>query len=216
MVVGRGSFDSFSKKVSVLVDDFKDNQMLRKLETKSLTIDNYHVLLSRLFHQVYNSSSSFALAAARTPIGRWQLKEYLFKHAEEEKTHWRWITSDLKNSGYRGEPVESSLPASEALAYIAFNFYIAETCPEGRLAIASVLEGIGAKYGEYSARLLSQNLDLKKDQMSFLTGHGEADIAHTEEIFNLLKDSNLSSREWEMMELCAETGFKLYSDLFRV
>jgi hypothetical protein len=71
-----------------------------KLENGTFRIDDYHDILLSVFHQVRSGSASLALAAARIGVSQLQLRDYLLKHAEEEKEHWKWLASDLASTGF--------------------------------------------------------------------------------------------------------------------
>lgn len=45
------------------------------------------------------------LAGSYCPPALHILREYLLQHANEEKSHWEWVISDLKNTGYDGFPL---------------------------------------------------------------------------------------------------------------
>src|SRR5688572_5724464 len=80
----------------------QDNIIVEKLKNGTLAMADYHNLLVVLFHQVYFSSTSFALAGSMCSTIDIAARDYLFHHAEEEKSHWNWILDDLKSTGYNG------------------------------------------------------------------------------------------------------------------
>ena len=187
---------------------------LQKLKKGDFALADYHRALLTIFHQVYESASTFSLAAAFMESCRCEAKAYLMQHAEEEKLHWRWIISDLRNTGYDGPDPRTLPPASSAAAYIGYNYYIALKFPLGRLAIAATLESIGANFGgPYSARIMDA-LKLGADQVVFFRGHGDTDIGHTREIVDVLANAGLTSDEWSSMASIAETAGALYCSMY--
>ena len=194
---------------------YADNALFRKLDAGTFQMSDYHALLLALFHQVSESASSFALAAANLDFGRqWAAKSYLFKHAEEEKLHWKWIVDDLKNTGYAGPDPVSQMPSVEATAYIAFNFFAASRAPITRLAIAAVLESISPRFGRIYAGKAAAQLKLKANQMVFFVGHADADVGHVQEVFDVIAASGLTDSEWQAMEHAARTAGYLYRNIY--
>lgn len=208
------NLDNFSSVVNQCIQNFSEIELSKKIKNSSFTLENYHSLLLMIFHQVKNSSSSFALAAAQLPDDCESAKEYLFHHAEEEKLHWNWVLQDLKNTKYLGPDPKTMYPMPSCQAYIAYNYYIALKFPLGRLAIASVLEGYGAAYGKEYATSVSKTLQLKPDQMIFFLGHGDTDIGHTKEILDVLTKTPLTNQDLKMMENVAITTSVLYSNMY--
>ena len=206
--------NEFEIRVNELVAQFPDNRLVRLLEHNEVTMTHYHSLLLMLFHQVQNTSGSFAMAGAMLPPRMWEARHYLFHHADEEKTHWQWILNDLASTGYKGnDPREISPPAASA-AYIAYGYYVALRQPIARLAVAAVLEGIGAKHGKVYALRLGKVLNLRPDQLQFFLGHGDTDVGHTQEIFEVLGKSQLSREEWRLMGEAASTAAVLYRAMY--
>jgi len=189
---------------------FLELPLLQKMLANALTLDDYQGALFRIFHQVYSSSGTFSLAAARCPARHGVAREYLMHHAEEEKTHWTWILNDLDGTGYAGPDPRKVLPPAETLAYVAFNHYIATHQPIARLGIAAMLETLGASFGKRAATSLLGQLGLTPAQCSFFFGHGDTDIGHTEEIFEVLQKSDLTPEDWGWICRSAETASKLY------
>jgi hypothetical protein len=208
------NLNQFETVVSAQVEAMAQTPAWSKLADKKLTLEDYHKILLTIFHQVQESSGTFALAAGFLPADRFEARSYLMHHAEEEKMHWQWVLSDLANTGYQGPDPVSSLPRPATAAYMAFNYSTAMRFPIGRLAIAATLESIGARYGGESARLLMTQLKLNQDQVRFFDGHGDTDIGHTKDIFDVLERSELSPEEWQLMCHTAEVAGTLYRNMY--
>jgi hypothetical protein len=206
----------FEAAVAQAIADFEGprNAVLTTLRAGRATRTDYHAILCRLFHQVRSSSSTFALAGARMEPARFAAQHYLFRHAQEEATHWQWILSDLRSTGYRGTDPAELLPDTATEAYVAYNHYIAASFPLGRLAIASVLEGIGAALGTTYGTRLARALQLAPDQMVFFAGHGETDVLHSAELRQVLADAAPTPAEWERLAAIARSAGRLYTMLY--
>lgn len=192
---------------------FAENNICRSIESGAFTLNNYSNVLRMLFHQVYNSSNSFALAAAGLPPARNLARDYLIKHAEEEKLHWKWIVEDLQGITGKPEGIFGEFAPTPCQAYISFNFYIASRAPIARLGIAAMLESLGATFSKSYAERICKDLKLKATQCSFFFGHGDTDVKHTQEILDVLQQSNLSLVEWSLIANVAKTAFELYGNM---
>ncbi len=201
--------------VKQVIQEFSSNQLFDDIENGTFTLEQYQQLLVRLYHQVKNSSVSFAIAGGALAARDKLASEYLIAHAEEEMTHYHWIEDDLKNTGYKGEiPSSTDIPV-EVSCYIAFNFYCAHHFPYSRLAIAAVLEGISGTYGTSYGLKMAKQLDLTKEQAVFFLAHGELDKDHVDEVFETLDKSDITPTDVEHCVYAAKTAGVLYKALYR-
>jgi hypothetical protein len=207
------NYQSFKHCVEATVDAFEGNEIFRLLRRGEMNVRRYHRLLVTLLPQVRESASSFALAGVNCPVEYQEVKYYLISHAEEEQRHWEWIIGDLRGTGFQSDPsAEYVLPFCEA--YIAYNYFVAFRFPVGRLATASVLEGIGARYGAEYGKRLCQSLHLAPTQMSFFLSHGETDVKHVEDLEVVLQNANLSPHDWSRMGRIASTAGRFYRGMY--
>lgn len=203
--------EKFLKFVKEIVEVFPHNKVCCCIDSQEFQMSDYHKILLMLFHQVLETSSSYSLAAANLDsLRHGTAKDYLILHAEEEKSHWRWILSDLNKTGYTGIDPLQLLPSSQCSSYIAFCFYTASISPLARLAIAYTIESIGAKYGKLYGEKIIQILQLNPDQVTFLTGHGDTDKGHSQEIIDLLSKIELTQKDWDWMFHASKTASILY------
>lgn len=196
------------------IDHFLEAPLVRQADIGEITMADYHDILARLFHQVASSSCTFAIAGGNLGLDRIVARDYLMHHAEEEKSHWQWILNDLAATGYNGPDLRQQFPGVETAAYLAFNYYVAQRMPLARLGIAAMLESIGARLGKTYALKVITALGLTPNEMSFFLGHGDTDIGHTEEIFDILQRSHLNEREWRDVIWAAEVAATLYQRLY--
>jgi len=122
--------------------------------------------------------------------------------------------NDLQNTGYAKEDVRSSLPLPACQNYVAFNYYVALKMPIARLAIATVLEGIGASYGAQYARKTCELLQLKPEQAQFYFGHGDTDVGHVADIWRVIDACELNEEEMRWMCHAAKTAGTLYRQMY--
>jgi heme oxygenase len=141
-------------------------------------------------------------------------KEYLLQHAEEERVHWRWVLNDLAATGYMGSNPRAHPPHASCQAFLGLLYYISEEAPVARLAIAAVLEGIGARHGGTYGRKLLDALQLKPEQASFFLSHGETDKTHTVELRQAIAGCTLTLADWEWMKHAASAAGAFYRAIY--
>ena len=185
--LGRNStaLAQFDLIVEEQIQRFSEARSIRHARDGSLTMAHYHACLTTLFHQTY--------------IGR---------------THWRWILNDLEATGYAGSNPRTTPPHSSCQAFVGLLHYVADEIPIARLAIAAVLEGIGARHGAAYGRLLVEVLHLRKSQASFFLGHGATDKTHAVELREAIAQNELTADEWMWMNHAASTGGAFYRAMY--
>jgi hypothetical protein len=193
----QSSFKQFSKTAIKCVEDFtKHNAVIKLIDNNELELEHIHSLLNTLFHQVYNGSSSFALAGTMCDSRYFKIREYLFHHAEEEQNHWKWIVQNLRDTGYTGPDPREVFPSFHTQSYISFAMYLAHKQPVARLAMGFILEGLSGNLGvEYGYKVAKQ-LGFTREQMSFFITHGELDKGHSHDILDVLEQAPLTPYEW--------------------
>jgi hypothetical protein len=210
-----GTFEKLIADVKTAIDQFEtDNLVLNAVRDGVFTMENYHSLLKNLFYQVWVGPGTFALAGGLMPEKLSLGRDYLLHHAEEEKLHWTWIISDLRATGYQGKDPRELYPSVETQAYLSYATFLAFRFPLGRLAMASVLEGISAKYGELYGKKLATVLKLKPEQLQFFLTHGVLDQDHSQDIFNVLKATEITPQELGQMSHVAHCTGVLYKQMY--
>jgi hypothetical protein len=205
---------AFDALVEQQISQFPHSRLAQRVEAGDVTLTHYHTLLCTLFHQTYSGPFTFARAAVNCSWTYERAKEYLLQHAEEERTHWRWVLDDLRVTGYAGTNPRELPPHPSCQAYIGLNYYIAEQAPVARLAIASVLEGIGAAHGGTYGGMLLQSLGLRKEHASFFLSHSETDKVHAVELHEVIAGSPLTSADWRWMNHAAECAGLFYRAMY--
>lgn len=205
---------AFTRAVKEQIVAFESASLVQRVVRREVALPHYHAILTTLFHQTRSSPYTFAEAAIHCSWAHAPAKEYLLQHAEEERIHWRWILDDLSATGYAGPDPRMAFPHPTCEAYIAFNERVARHAPVARLAIASVLEGIGAAFGERYGRQLLHCLGLEGRQASFFLSHGETDRHHSEELRQVIRHCDLQPAEWAWMAHAATVAGQLYRAMY--
>jgi heme oxygenase len=204
----------FQRTVETAIKAFATSRLLQRANAGQVEMHHYHSILCTLFHQTYSGPYTFARAAVNCNWRHEAAKEYLLRHAEEERAHWRWILDDLKATGYEGPALRNEPPHYSTQAYVGLNYYIAEQFPVARLATAAVLEGIGAALGGQYGSILLQALKLQRSQASFFLSHAETDLVHTAELSEVIAKSCLTAEEWRWMNHAAGMAGMFYRAMY--
>jgi predicted GNAT family N-acyltransferase/heme oxygenase len=214
MELGTADQQRFFQAVEEEIEAFPRNRLCQRVDDGSLEMKHYHAILTTIFHQTYSGPYTFARAAVNCTWRHEAAKDYLLRHADEERTHWRWVLNDLSATGYQGPSPRKGFPHLTCQAYIGLNYYVAEQMPIARLAIAAVLEGIGGRYGGAYARRLVTQLGLDSQQTQFFSGHSETDKVHTAEIHTVIGQCELTPEEWGWMAHAARTAGQFYRAMY--
>ncbi|MBY0386138.1 hypothetical protein K2X05_13345 [bacterium] len=206
--------NDFKAKVKSSVSSFEDNFIFKMISSGKLSLNIYHKLLINIFHQTYFGPVTFALAASRCSRHESVLREYLIQHAEEEKLHWTWVISDLKNSNYSGVDPRSLFPTVECQAYVAYANYLANLDPLCRLAMAMTLEGISAKFGKKYGTKACEVLNISIDKSIFFVQHGMLDEGHSEDVEKIILSHNVSGLRWAELCYAVEVTASLYKNMY--
>lgn len=204
----------FERTVAKTIAGFPAARLLQLIDAGRVEMRHYHAILATLFPQTYSSPYTFARAAVNCSPQHEAAKEYLLRHAEEERTHWRWVLDDLRATNYAGPDPREEPPHYTAQAYIGLNYFISEECPVARLAIAAAIEGIAAAHGgNYGSRLLSA-MRLQKSQASFFLSHALTDVTHSAELNTVIATLTLTNEEWRWMNHAAATAGRFYRGMY--
>jgi hypothetical protein len=204
----------FTRVLQGQIEQFPENRMCRRVDAGKATLDDYHGFLNMIFHQTLEGPSTFAMAGAHCDNHHFLIRDYLIRHAEEERSHWQWVIEDLRSTGFRGPDPRSVFPRFECQNYLAFNVYCAIRMPFARLANAAFLEGVGATYGKKYAQRLCSLLGLQANQVKFLLGHGDTDVGHFAEIIEVLSQSCLAPAQWAQLCHAVTTASSLYRAMY--
>lgn len=206
-------FEATSK--SIASDFINGNEIMQLIDDGQVNIEHFHNLLLTIFHQVYVAgSTTLALAGAMTDKRLFKIREYLFKHAEEEQNHWKWIIQNLRDTGYKGADPRELFPPYPAQAYLSFSMNFSINHPLESLAISYVLESISSQLGSSYGMKAAMQLKLTKEQMSFFLIHGELDKGHEAEILEVIKSAPLSPYQWALAEYAAQATVYFYKEMY--
>jgi hypothetical protein len=213
-VTGSPELSRLQKTVNQVIQEFPQNEVCRRVDKNDFTIADYQKVLRMIFNQTHEAPVTFALAGVNCPPRLQTAREYLLHHANEEKSHWQWVVSALSKTGYQDTDFQSQPPLAACQNFVAFNYYVALKMPVARLAVAAVLEGIGAQYGRDYSKKICRLLQLSPEQAQFYVGHAETDRQHIVDIWRVIGECDLTTDEWQWMEHAAQTAGRLYRAMY--
>jgi hypothetical protein len=206
--------DIMKSAAAAAIQSFAENRLLARVRAGEVRRPDYINLLLSIYHQVYQGTMSFALAASGCPPRWTRLREYLIAHTHEEMAHYRWILDDLDALGYDGPAPAELHPAPAAISYVAFNVYNALYFPPSRLCSSTVLEGLSTVINARVFIDLASQSGIGRECFSFFVRHAQTDREHISELWSVLGELDLSEREWSTMVYTTRVAGDLYKAIY--
>ncbi|MCB1043549.1 MAG: iron-containing redox enzyme family protein [Acidobacteria bacterium] len=174
----------------------------------------YGRYLLNVWHYAQHSSVVIGLAGSRAVQCLPPLADYLFHHAQEEMGHDAWVFEDLINLGMSEDEIRASKPTTHCAAMVGYEYFMALVAnPISIFGWLYVLEAMGDDLGQEIAQHLARN-PVTAQSIKFVAGHGEADVAHTADLTNMIQ-SHITGSDLEDVVHAAEVIKDLYIGLFR-
>jgi 3-oxoacyl-[acyl-carrier-protein] synthase III len=153
--------------------------VVKKIHEGHLTREDYKLLLKDLRQQVIDGSQWISRAASNISIDLFELRSAFIVHTAAEHKDYQMLE---RNYVALGEDLEDLLHAEKNIgsqALTAFMFHQAsQPNPIDLLGAMFIIEGIGNRLAAFWGDMMKKQLNLRNDQVSFFTYHGEADEHH--------------------------------------
>jgi hypothetical protein len=173
----------------------------------------YPAFLVETYHYVRHSCELMRSAWEGIGRDRSELRNYLEQHIEEERGHEQWVLNDLENLGYQREAVTQSLPLSETIELIGSQMYVVRHIqPAGLVGYVYMMESRPPNHA--FLRALQAAYSIPSSAMTFLAGHGDADIVHSQELRDVLNHLLSRSLEGSAARTSAVLGLANINRLF--
>lgn len=153
----------------------------------SASRDLYVAFLQETWHYVRYTSSTLQFAGERLKsLGRhgW-LADVLIEKSQEEWGHDLWALSDLAALGVGEVDIKGTSPSAAVAAYNAWTRFVASSSlPVAYLGVAYTLENLAVARAGKAADALREAARIPNigQAVSYLVGHGEADVGHVAEL----------------------------------
>lgn len=187
--------------------------IVAKIHDKTLTIEDYKLLLIDLRQQVIDGSQWISRAASNIDIEIFELRSAFIKHTAAEHKDYQILE---RNYVTLGEDLETIQNGEKNIGSVALSSYMFQQAsknnPIDLLGAMFIIEGIGKRLAAYWGEMIREQLNLTEDQVSFFTYHGVADENH---FHNLEKALNHPLMNIEMAKRIAKTA-KITATLYQM
>ncbi len=161
--------------------------VIRRLDMKQFTIEDYRKLLLNLRQQVIEGSRWISRCASSFDRNFADVRSVVIGHAQEEHRDYEVLEQDYVAAGGDLETIQSQPrnPGSEALH--AFLMYRASRPnPIDLLGAMWIVEGLGNKMANEWAARIEEIIGDTEGYTRFLRYHGENDEAHMDKLYGLI------------------------------
>lgn len=156
--------------------------IIEKLQRGKFRIEDYKELLLNHRQQVIEGSRWIARAASSISSEFSELRSVFLKHAITEHKDYKMLENNYTSIGGELEEINKREKNIGTEALHAFMYQRAtEPNPFGLLGAMFIIEGLGQKKAGEWGKLIKDQLDLDKKQVSFLLYHSENDEDHMKE-----------------------------------
>lgn len=188
--------------------------LVAAIEARKMNRLQYRAYMEDVYAYAQHSSQVIGLAGVRLVGTHPLLAQYLLHHAVEELGHDKWAASDLRDLGFTDAQLAASRPSSPCLRMIGLEYFYAQHAnPVGLFGWMFVLESLGGAVGGQIARAIDEALNLNGKGTYFLSGHGEADTHHAEDLFRVISSGVTSPSDREVFTRMAREGQDLYTQI---
>lgn len=188
-----------------------DARFFRSLRDGTLTREHYARLLVEIYHYVKHSTRLLAAAAARLGPEKHRMFARFAEHMQEEAGHEQWALRDLEALGVPRSRVVATTPLPPTDAMVGYQYYAIEHLgPISILGYIYALETLGSGASTSVAEALKRVLGVGDDALTFLLGHGEADVGHVEKLASLIRAEAEAPADRELVQRTAVCTYYLY------
>lgn len=196
---------------STVLQQLLSSAIVLRIEHGAITREEYIRYMSDVYYYAQHSAQVIGMAAVRLVDKHPTMANYLFEHAREELGHDQWARSDLEDLGLSSKDIEQLIPSHACQNMVAIEyFYAYHDNPVGLFGWMYVLECLGGDAAGAIAKGLNSALDLNGKGLYFLTGHGEADEHHSEDLTEIISKEALSAEERECFHSVVSKSITAY------
>lgn len=159
--------------------ELRQIEVVTKILSGNLKLEDYKLLLRDLRQQVIDGSQWIARAASNIDIELFELRSAYLRHAATEHKDYQILERNyVAVGGNREELIDGKKNiGSEALSAWMFQ-QASKPNPVDLLGAMFIIEGLGKRIAGNWGRLIQAQLHLAENQVDFFTYHGVADANH--------------------------------------
>ncbi len=184
--------------------------IIRRLEQKNFTPEDYRRLLLNLRPQVVEGSRWIARAASSFTAENSEIRSIVLRHAVDEHRDYTMLERDFVAAGGTIEEIQQAQRniGTEALAGYLMN-EASKQNPIQLLGAMFIIEGLGNKMASRWAGLIQECLNVDS-ATTFLSYHGVNDDSHMDKFYRLLDKELLAKESADQIVKTAKVVARLY------
>lgn len=185
--------------------------IVKRLESKKLSIEDYQLLLLNMRQQVIEGSRWISRTASSFDRNYSDVRSMIIKHAFDEHKDFNMLEIDYISAGGKIEDIQDGErnPGSEALhGYLMYRASLPN--PVELVGAMWIIEGLGNKMSLNWAKLVNEQFKPEKNITQFLSYHGENDEHHMNELYELVDRIATSKESVAAIVKTAKVVGKLY------
>lgn len=186
--------------------------IIERMNRGKLRVEDYQSLLLNLRQQVVEGARWITRAASNINSEALSLRSVFIGHAKEEHRDFQMLERDYVSVGGVLEDIQSAEKniGSEALSAWMFHRASQEN-PFDLLGAMFIIEGLGQRVASKWGNQIREQLNLRREQVSFLLYHGANDENHLEKLEQILASDLLTAKIAERIVKTAKVTARLYA-----
>ncbi|MGS0737361.1 TenA family transcriptional regulator [Pseudomonas sp.] len=189
--------------------------IIRQALAGRVSLESYRAFLTQAYYHVRHTVPLMMACGARLPIGLEWLRGAVCEYIDEEYGHEQWILNDISACGGDVDTVREGRPELPIELMVGFLYdLIARDNPVGLFGMVNVLEGTSIALATHAADSIREHLELPTTAFSYLSSHGELDVAHMQ-TYRRLMDRLEDPTDQAAVIHASKVVYKLYADMFR-
>lgn len=185
--------------------------ILRRLDQKTFTPEDYRTLLLNMRPQVIEGSRWISRAASSFTAEYSDIRSMILRHAVDEHRDYTMLENDFQSIGGKLEDIQRAKRniGTEALAGYLMN-EATKPNPINLLGAMFIIEGLGNKMASSWACAIQECLSIDEKCTTFLSYHGENDEAHMDKLYKLLDGKTIALESADDIVKTAKVVARLY------
>jgi len=195
--------------------EFETHPVVFASVANGMSIERYRVLLGEIYHIVWHFNPICAAAVSRITDEYVSIRDFLYRHMQEESGHEQWVLNDLEALGVSRAHAVARPPSSNVLALVGFNYWASDRRhPCSVLGMMYVLEVLAAVYGGPFSATIRETLFLEGERgTSFLSSHASLDAVHMAELRDILNQLTIADAKNAVIE-SVRVNFRQITSVF--
>lgn len=185
--------------------------IVKRLENGKLSLEDYQRLLLNLRQQVIEGSRWISRCASSFDRDYTDVRSKVIHHAYDEHLDFKMLESDYIATGGDLSNIQNAQKNIGSEALHGFLMYRAsQPNPTDLIGAMWIIEGLGNKMANRWANLIKQQFDLDSQFTRFMDYHGENDVAHMKELYELIDRVAVDEKSINNVLRTAKVVAKLY------